>query len=178
MALEMSYLQKIPEVSFLANHGHEFAWPQALAELTHIRYCWDHQEKPCVCDTEWKPGPGQWPQDGFVPMTGNVCMNSVCLCMCGCAQLCPALYDPRTVAHQAPLSLWFSNQDYWSGLPEACSRGKLRGSVVKNPSAWQCRRHSRLGVDPWVGKIPWRRTWQPTSVFLPGECHGQRSLVG
>ena len=33
-------------------------------------------------------------------------------------------------------------------------------------------------VDPWVGKIPWRRAWQPTLVFLPGESHGQRSLVG
>ena len=32
--------------------------------------------------------------------------------------------------------------------------------------------------DPWVGKIPWRRKWQPTPVFLPGESHGQRSLVG
>ena len=33
-------------------------------------------------------------------------------------------------------------------------------------------------VDPWVGKIPWRRKWQPTPVFLPGESHGQRSLAG
>ena len=33
-------------------------------------------------------------------------------------------------------------------------------------------------LDPWVGKIPWRRKWQPTPVFLPGESHGQRSLVG
>ena len=32
--------------------------------------------------------------------------------------------------------------------------------------------------DPWVRKIPWRREWQPTPVFLPGEFHGQRSLVG
>ena len=31
---------------------------------------------------------------------------------------------------------------------------------------------------PWVGKIPWRRKWQPTPVFLPGESHGQRSLAG
>ena len=36
----------------------------------------------------------------------------------------------------------------------------------------------RLGFDPWVGKIPWRRGWQPTPGFLPGESHGQRSLVG
>ena len=32
--------------------------------------------------------------------------------------------------------------------------------------------------DPWVGKIHWRREWQPTPVFLPGESHEQRSLVG
>ena len=35
----------------------------------------------------------------------------------------------------------------------------------------QCR---RPGVSPWVRKIPWRREWQPTPVFLPGESHGQR----
>ena len=34
------------------------------------------------------------------------------------------------------------------------------------------------GFDPWVGKIPWRRKWQSTSVFLPGESHGWRNLVG
>ena len=34
------------------------------------------------------------------------------------------------------------------------------------------------GSDPWVRKIPWRREWQPTPVFLPGKVHGQRSLVG
>ena len=34
------------------------------------------------------------------------------------------------------------------------------------------------GFDPWVGKFPWRRKWQPTPVFLPGESHGWRSLVG
>ena len=39
----------------------------------------------------------------------------------------------------------------------------------------QCRRHR---FKPWVRKIPQRRSWQPTPVFLPGEFHGQRSLVG
>ena len=38
----------------------------------------------------------------------------------------------------------------------------------------QCR---RLEFDPWVRKIPWRRKWQPTLVFLPGKFHGQRSLA-
>ena len=32
----------------------------------------------------------------------------------------------------------------------------------------QCRRHERCGFNPWVGKIPWRRAWQPSPVFLPG----------
>ena len=32
--------------------------------------------------------------------------------------------------------------------------------------------------NPWVVKIPWRRAWQPTPVFLPGKSHGQRSLAG
>ena len=42
----------------------------------------------------------------------------------------------------------------------------------------QCRRHKRCGFDPWIRKIPWRRAWQPTPVFLPRGCHGQRSLAG
>ena len=36
----------------------------------------------------------------------------------------------------------------------------------------------RHGFNPWIGKIPWRRAWKPTPVFLPGESHGQKSLVG
>ena len=40
----------------------------------------------------------------------------------------------------------------------------------------QCRRHKRCGFSPWVGKILWRRAWQPLPVFLPGESYGQRSL--
>ena len=39
----------------------------------------------------------------------------------------------------------------------------------------QCR---RLGFNPWVRKIPWRRKWQPPPVFLPGKIYGQKSLVG
>ena len=35
-----------------------------------------------------------------------------------------------------------------------------------------------MGLIPGLRKIPWRRKWQPTPVFLPGESHGQRSLVG
>ena len=48
---------------------------------------------------------------------------------------------------------------------------------VKEP-ACQCRRRKRFRFNSWVRKIPWRRAWQRTSVFLPGEFHGQRSLTG
>ena len=45
-------------------------------------------------------------------------------------------------------------------------------------STCQYRRCKRQGFDPWVGKIPWSRKWQPTPVSLPGKSHGQRSLAG
>ena len=51
------------------------------------------------------------------------------------------------------------------------------GTSGKEP-AYQCRRLKRCGFDPWVGKIPWRKTWQSTLVSLTGESNGQRSLVG
>ena len=48
--------------------------------------------------------------------------------------------------------------------------------MVKNPpaNAGDIKRHR---FNPWVGEIPWRRKWQPTALFLPGESLGQRSLV-
>ena len=51
------------------------------------------------------------------------------------------------------------------------------GASGKEPACqrWRCKRYL---VNPWVGKIPWRRAWQPTPGFLPGESQGQRSLVG
>ena len=49
------------------------------------------------------------------------------------------------------------------------------GSDIWQRVCLQCR---RPGFDLWVRKIPWRREWQPTPVFLSGESHGQRSLAG
>ena len=59
-----------------------------------------------------------------------------------------------------------------------CNSGVLRvvslvAQMVKYLPAIQ-----ETGFNPWVGKIPWRRKWQPTPVLLPGKSHGQRSLVG
>jgi len=53
------------------------------------------------------------------------------------------------------------------GFPDA--------TVVKKESSCEC---GRCRFHPWVGKIPWRREWQPTPIFLLGEFHGQWSLAG
>ena len=50
------------------------------------------------------------------------------------------------------------------------------GSAVKKKKI--CLQYRRCSFDPWIGKILWRRKWQPTPVFLPGKSHGQRSLGG
>ena len=68
-----------------------------------------------------------------------------------------------------PKDLKLSLSQVFTGLP-----GWLSGKE----SAHQCRRRNRLRFHPWVGKIPWRRKWQPTPVFLSGKSHGRRSLVG
>ena len=49
------------------------------------------------------------------------------------------------------------------------------GGTSDKEFACRCRRRKRRRFDPWVGKIPRRRAWQPTPVFLPGESHRQRS---
>ena len=55
-----------------------------------------------------------------------------------------------------------------------CSHQWKRASLVVH-ICLQCR---RTGFNPWVRKIPWRKEWLFTPIFLPGEFHGQRSLVG
>ena len=64
---------------------------------------------------------------------------------------------------------WFAFNHLTYGLPRWRSGKK---------SACQCRRCERYRFSPWVGKLPWRRKWKPTPVFLPGQVYGQRSLVG
>ena len=131
----------------------------------------------------------------------------VCVCARArtCAQPCPTLW---TVGFQVPLSMVFPRQEYWAGLPfpspgdlpDPCILCLLHWQAYSlslsppgesfslpkyHPCAsliakWvkiylQCRRPR---FDPWVRKTLWRRKWQLTPVFLPGESHGQRSLAG
>ena len=60
-----------------------------------------------------------------------------------------------------------------TALTKSLPFSSLVAQLVKNPPAMQ-----KTWFDPWVGKIPWRREWLPILVFLPGELHGQWSLVG
>jgi len=163
---------------------------------------------------------------------------------------------PWTVPHQATLSMGFSRQEYWSGLPFpspwdfpdprmeptslmslaltgkffttratenmgvssitqlrpakpltsmgnlSCHQEKRKkksmdyctklawksyriclslgspGGTTRKEFACQCTRHKRYQFNPWIGMIPLRRAWQPTSVFLSKKFHGQRNLVG
>ena len=66
-----------------------------------------------------------------------------------------------------------SIKHFWALEVSASLEGLPR--CLSGKESCQCR---RPGFDPWVGKIPWRRKWQLTSVFLPGESHGQGSLAG
>ena len=59
-------------------------------------------------------------------------------------------------------------------LYAVCCIGLSRWLSSKEFSC-QCR---RCELDPWLGKIPWKRKWQATPIFLPGKCHGQRNLAG
>ena len=122
-----------------------------------------------------------------------------------------------TVARRAPLSMGFSRQEYWSGLPcfpledhldprikpsntriyglgffmvleekaMAPHSGTLAWKIpwAKEPGRLQSMGSRRVGYD-WATSLSlftfmhWRRKWQPTPAFLPGESQGRRSLVG
>ena len=59
-----------------------------------------------------------------------------------------------------------------------CLKWGFPGGASGKGSIRQRRRHKSWGFDPWARKIPWRRKWQATPVFLPEKSHGQSSLGG
>ena len=77
------------------------------------------------------------------------------------SQLCLNLSDPTDYSLQAPPSMGFSMQEYWSGVP------------LPSPLLIPKLTHIFISLAPF-----WRKKWQPTPVFLPVESQGQRSLVG
>ena len=73
------------------------------------------------------------------------------------------------------LITWFLNCLLVFDLPTSIFMEGFPGGASGQEPFCQLRRG---GFDPWVGKIHWRRVWQPNPVFLPEEGHGQRSLEG
>ena len=63
-------------------------------------------------------------------------------------------------------------------INQVCYAVGIPGGASDKEPACQRRRWNRHGFNSWDETIPWRRTKQPTPVFLPGESHGQRSLEG
>ena len=87
----------------------------------------------------------------------------------------------RDLSHSLTHAKWTCVQNYW--LKRCRQQWKIKinldwnqlESTSKLIKQVKCRKRR---FDPSVGKILWRRRWQPTPVFLPGKSHGQRSLVG
>ena len=110
-----------------------------------------------------------WTNPGQVTSEHNQLMYILSLALlrmwtkvCNCIFL-SHLYSLSQIIEKTNLELQRKGLPWWlSGKESAC----------------QCRRHKRCGFNPWARKIPWRRKWQPTPVFLPEKSHGQRSLVG
>ena len=95
-------------------------------------------------------------------------------CSLWCFLLCHSLFHQNS-APPPPTPAVFFFFPFWVGLFYV---GGFPGGAIGKEPACQCRRYTTCGFNPWVRKIPWRRAWQPTPVFLPGESHGQRSLEG
>ena len=83
-----------------------------------------------------------------------------------------ACYSPwgRKIGHHLATEQQMPRLQIWLSFPGGASGNK--------EAICQCRRCNRGRFNPWIGKIPWAKAWQPTPVFLPREPHGQRSLVG
>ena len=97
-----------------------------------------------------------WLCYGFVKSFVSQRSSSVC-----------SLHGPRTQVLLPPQASFIT-----LGFLRQHSTEKPFINAQKEPAS-QC---SRQGFSSWVGKIPWRRKWQPTPVFLPGKSHRQRGL--
>ena len=91
---------------------------------------------------------------------------------------------PSWTLLEKPCSCLYSKKQRWTPKVVSFSLVEVEEALTFSrwlsgkESACQSGRHRRWGFDPWVRKIPWRRKWQPTPVYLPGKFYGQRRLVG
>ena len=73
---------------------------------------------------------------------------------------------------------FYMQNHYLSYTNEEGTKKGFPGGASGKELACQCRTHKRFRFDPWVRKIPWKRAWLSTLVFVPGVSHGQRSQEG
>ena len=67
--------------------------------------------------------------------------------------------------------------EFWTSSDLCLGASRVGGGGSGKESTCQCRRCKKLRFNPWIGKIPWRRQWQSTAIFLPGKAHRQRVLA-
>ena len=122
------------------------------------------------------------------PFLPDSLLSAVFTPFCSLPNLFPAsrLYAPARSCLKNPRD----RGAWWAaiyGIAQSQTRLKRLSSSSSILSNWASLVAQRLkslpamqetGFDTWVRKIPWRRKWQPTPVFLPRKSHGQRSLVG
>ena len=112
---------------------------------------------------------------------GNpICTEGSLALQCGLVSLLYVLLIPDTFPSWR-VAWWSSHSQACEFFPSFSSIigfwAIYRASLVTQ-QAMQEMQWRKCKFDPWVGKMPWRRKWQPTPVFLPGEFHGQRSVAG
>ena len=96
-----------------------------------------------------------------------------------CVYVCMYTHThPIIIIHRFPLRVLFSYFSHYHPFSagNALCLSDPKGLVGKDSAC--SAGDTGHGFNPWIGKITWRRKWQPIPVFLPEKSHGQRSLVG
>ena len=116
------------------------------------------------------PSPGDLPNPGIKPRSPALLEGSL-------PAEPPGQPKNTRVGGLSLLQQIFPAQESHWGLLH-CSQEQFFTSWDTREPPCQCEGHKRCRFYPWLGRIFWRKKWQPTPVFLPGKFHGQRSLVG
>ena len=135
---------------FLLGHGYLFMAAPAKHSRCSLPWMW-------VCSSQPPP---------LAPSKDPTCHNQD-------PELCK--YLPLLSSHNFIISVFFLIVYAFHLFGIEFEFGGFPGGSDNKECACQCRRPR---FNPWVGKTPRRKEWQPTPAFLPGESHGQRSLVG
>ena len=156
----------------------EFGSGCSLHSLLHLMGRFDSGQQICFQDGSctWRFSSWCWPSPGSSAWAWNCPQMALHMASWTSLRMRPGFWqevsqelnpkeqDPLR-KHRPSLSLRYTSSTLKLGLPWCLTWSKI------------CLECGRPRFDPWVRKIPWRREWQPTPVFLPGEFHWLRSLV-